>query len=210
MRDICPHLSSWKTLMDICPALSSLTPLHNFAKCVHSITKLSCCWIKIVVTSSLRNVCCSMRREGSTWNSWRPVQTAVGGEIDTMGINFTPGMDGIKIRGPAESWVATLSENTSDSSPEHRNAKPLRDSISDCQNFVWACPGFSKKHHDLLGAVSGFPPSFLPKVSTDSLHTSGRNTSCKICKSGKLNAGNLYPENWFKWGKSGPTSSLKF
>ena len=34
--------------------------------------------------------------------------------------------------------------------------------ISDCQNFVWACLGFSKKYHDLLGAISGFHPSFLP------------------------------------------------
>ena len=125
---------------------------------------------KIVFTSSHRNVCCSMPGERSTWNSWCSVQT-VWREIDTMGINFTPAMDGIKMTGPAESWVATLSENTSDSSPEHRNAKPLRDSISDCQKFVWACLRFSKKYHDLVGAVSGFRPSFLPKVSTDSLHT---------------------------------------
>ena len=80
-------------------------------------------------------------------------------------------MDGIKMREPAGSWVATLSANTSDSSLRPRNAKPLRDSISDCQNFVWARLRFSKKYHDLLGAVSGFRPSFLPKgVDRQSSH----------------------------------------
>ena len=135
------------------------------------------------------------------------------GEIDTMGINFTPAMDGIKMREPAGSWVATFSENTSDSSLVMQNhfripSQIVRNSCEpawDFQRNGMICWELFRDFFQVFSRCLG-----RRKVWTDSLHTSARNTSWKRCKWGKLNSGNLFPENWFKWGKSGRTSSLKF
>ena len=186
------------------PSHSAATLFYNYiilpnVRCIQ-LQKRFGCWIKSVKISAarLRNVRCSKHLK-------QPAQTVGrGNRYDGNKFHSCDGWDQNQGAGRTLSshvvcehqWFLSVMQNHF-GIPSQISCEPAPGIFKDISWFV----GISSKFSLLI--LEGWRCGL--KVFNQVPETQ----FLKRCKWGKLNSVNLFPENWFKWWKSGRTSSLK-